>query len=136
MPRGNLAHIETQVVTSGIGVTPVQLTGLTTTVTVPANRLIRVSGLVTFGQPTGNGIANLDIYDGAASIQSVFISLSPTAPGVTYAPLFITRTLTPAAGGHNWRLVATCNVGTIATQNNAANRFAVLDVDDIGSTLA
>ena len=77
MPRGNLAHIETQVVTSGIGVTPVQLTGLTTTVTVPANRLIRVSGLVTFGQPTGNGIANLDIYDEVVGLPERFVEPLP-----------------------------------------------------------
>src|SRR5581483_9589542 len=127
LPWGQLANAKITATQGGItGET--NIAGLTATVTVPANRRLKVTAHV--GNYSGGGA---DIYDwkileGATVLADSAIS----SPGSGEAST-VTALLTPAAGAHTYKVTSNHVTGATAGQVNAsATQPAFLLVEDIG----
>lgn len=117
-----------QVLTSQGSITaPTDLNGLSTTVTVPAGRRIRVSAQC-HGQNTNAGVLNaLYIKEGATIIQKHLLVTGAVSLDEKLACSVI---LTPSAGSHTYKLQADRSGGTMI-MNATAEIPAYILVEDI-----
>lgn len=100
----NLGYAETTSNQAALtSATPVDLTGLSTTITAPASRKIRIEGLVGFTQSTVSGVLLLRIMEGATVLQEV--QVNPNGTSITRELCVISRELTASAGSHTYKLM-------------------------------
>lgn len=114
-----------------IGNTEVDLAGLTVTVTVPAGRRIRITGLGIFQQRTNAALNFMFIKEGATLLHEDIQSVGAVDEYWTPNPSVI---LSPSAGTHTYKLSARSTAGTVEL-NASVNTPAYLLVEDITGTL-
>jgi len=126
-PKGRLGYAEVTSNQSGIGATPTDLTGLTLTVTVPADRLVRVSGY-TQVFTAGAVYAAVTMLEDGVDIGRV----GRTAPGTGESTTVSAFTLvTPSAGSHTYKLQGESSSSTFTLEASASLPAWIL-VEDIG----
>jgi hypothetical protein len=119
---------------AGISSTQVDISSLTTTVTVNASRRLLISAYVDAGGSAVNDRFAVLIMDGATQLQSSVLYV-PFADAAITTMSFTPMTVeTPTAGAHTYKLVAVRNngSGTMTIQASAANPGMLL-VQDIGA---
>jgi hypothetical protein len=100
-PSSTLAYVEVTGSTQGSITTEVDITGLTTTVTVPAGRRIRLTAFTNFFSDTADRGGNIFIYEGSTRL------VGAPAWGVTAAwgiNLQASVVLSPSAGAHTYKV--------------------------------
>jgi hypothetical protein len=124
-PQGKLSLIQQTATHAITGTTPVLVNGMTTTVTIPANRLIRVSVQCLVLVSSTGAVRRYIIYmDGA--------QMTPGSYGIfgdasQYMPIHIEGFITPTAGSHTFAFYAQNDAGTVDIYSRA------LLVEDIGA---
>jgi hypothetical protein len=108
----------------------IDLPGMTGSVTVPANRRIRIQGNVQFGVGAGTpGQCALQITDGAnAQLRIRTANLPASNSTVTIA---VSHVATPAAGTFTWKLRGFSNTAGATTIFAQDNSFSIEDVGGI-----
>lgn len=108
--------------------TIVDLTGLATTVSVPAGRKIKITGIAANINSTVAGDkAQFRIYEGATQLNGSSIVFGTTVLGTSVS---VQQTLTPSAGVHTYKLAAIRSNGTGTVATNAdANNLVSLTVE-------
>lgn len=104
-PLGLLGKAEVTANQTGI-IGIIDLTGLSVTVTVAANRKIRVKGYVDATMNLVSGQTEVLIYEGATPLHRALGNVNATG-GITLAPEVNLQA--PAAGAHTYKLRATAN---------------------------
>lgn len=132
LPAGWLGYLPRTSDQTGI-TTEVDVSGVTVTLTLNANRRIRVTGYTSgFLMTSATGVAQLSVYDGAGQIAYARVpcaianvSMNPAAVAVAV--------VTPGAGSHTYKLRASLVTGsgsvTIAAD---VDRACFILVEDIG----
>lgn len=117
-----------QVVADQTGITTeTDLTGLTTTVTVPANRRIRITGLVALQPDSANTPVMLKIKDGTTQIAACRAVLTITTASQTInCPV----TVKPSAGSKTYKLTLTADNTTSLKADSTTPSWIL--VEDIG----
>lgn len=124
---GQIGYAE--VITSQTDITTiVDLTGLTTTVTVGTGRRIKITGFVgQFTRTAGTTtFTSIRTAEGATQLQSVTFAMANT-----YAGGAIINILTPSPGSHTYKLRALTD-GTVTMEAGATTPCFIL-VEDIGA---
>lgn len=133
LPWGVLAVASTTTNQASIGGTATDLTSLTGTVTVPANRRIKIRVFLPGCAGTvANDSFELRINEGATVLQANRISVNSTLQYVAATAEII---ITPAAGSHTYKavMVRVAGTGTIDNGASAANtQTAVFAIEDLG----
>jgi hypothetical protein len=126
-PKGWLGYASVTSNQSGIGSTPTDLTGLTVTVTVPANRLVRVSGYAQVFTASGVYAAVTMLEDGSQVGR-----VGRTLPGVGESTTVSAFTLVlPTAGSHTYKLQGESSSSTFTLEASSSLPAWIL-VEDIG----
>lgn len=137
MPKGLIGYESTSTDTTGVTSSITDLTGLSVTVTVPADRIVVVSGFVPrIASDTANDAVEVLIREGATVIQSMFSDLSARAVGSSGGnPAKIESVpFNPSAGSHTYKLSmvrATGGSGVLETVLDA-DSLGCIRVDDLG----
>jgi hypothetical protein len=108
----------------------VSLTGLSVTVTVVANRRIKITGQAQFSNTVAGDGDLFNIAEGAGNLM-VATGAHPLAN--TTFTLHSSLILTPTAGSHTYFLSAQTQTGGTATMQAASNAPAFILVEDIGA---
>lgn len=134
VPVGVLAQASVTA-TQGSITAAVDLTGLAVTVTVPAGRVLRISGFTTFTNTTAGDGVLLFINEGGTVLQTSY-NMGPTANQAFVVPIEVI--LSPSAGTHTYKLRAQTEVGGTATlqAGTGSPGPAYILVEDITSTPA
>lgn len=128
-PSGTLAYAEVTSGQSGIS-SLTDLSGLSVTVEVPANRRIRVSGYGLLSADTANATFNLHIRESTTTLQRWTGRYEkPTADILDQAN--IQAVLTPSQGSHTYKLSLETAAGTIDLTADST-RPAYIMVEDLG----
>jgi hypothetical protein len=115
---------------ASIGATPTDLTGLTVTATVAANRRIRITASGRTTQQTAAGSQSLALLFDGGGIGLPFSESNVAVNAIkTYG--YSTVQLAPAAGSHTWKLTLSTSGGT-CTHALSAVIPGLLLVEDIG----
>lgn len=129
-PSSTLGYAQVVADQGSIGVGGADLTGLTTTVTVPAGRRLRVSGKVLFKSTVANDRADLQLRDSTNDVHQISCAHLPLANAEQTC--HIEAVLTPAAGTHTFKLWANRSSGTGTVTMAAAGDWpAFLQVEDV-----
>ncbi len=128
--RGEIGFASRTTVQSAIGTSPTDITSLTTTVTIPANRRIMITGFGLFEIAATAVAATFAIYEGATQLSSVGVNLS----GAAYIGGIVQAVIAPSAASHTYKLRAAANAGTVNFRADATYPGFIL-VEDIGSSL-
>lgn len=133
-PRGatqgaTLGYAQVTANQTGIGATETDLTGLTVTVTVPANRRIRITGKAIFNSASVGGIAFLFLKEGATQHNEDIATLT----NGDYWGGHVEVVLTPTEGTHTYKLTARQSAGTLTLEAAAAHPAYILVEDITGS---
>jgi hypothetical protein len=130
LPRGVLAYAEVTATQSGI-TAETDLTGLSVTVTVPANRRIRITGRGWMGTDATGGRFIVDIKEGTAYIGEVG---DVTFAASTGTSIYGATVVIPSAGSHTYllrmRRIGGSAVGQFAPN---VNQPGYILVEDIGA---
>jgi len=126
LPGGWIGYNEVTAAQTSI-TTVVDLTSLTVTVTVGSTRRVAVSAYAPVAQNVASGLAEVDIYEGAAQLARAYLSLASGAFGVL-TPRVV---LTPTPGSHTYRLRGLTTGGNMNLNAEAANPAFIL-VEDVG----
>jgi hypothetical protein len=130
-PRGQLGYAQVTANQATI-TTEVALTGLSVTVTVGANRSIRIVGSIRFGATNIDNAAILRIKEGSTTLQIAEDVASRISSQVNTS-LERSVILTPSAGAHTYLLSLAQSVGTGSVNLNAGTTNpAFILVEDIG----
>lgn len=138
-PQGWLGYVEVtanQTVSTG---TETDLTGLTLTLTLPANRTIRITGHCLTNRSVADGTTVVRIKEGSTELGRV-TQHSPSAAGEFdlsegSAVSGFGNFTTPSAGSHTYKLTIQRVTGTgNAVLTAAAGSPAFLLVEDLGSS--
>jgi hypothetical protein len=126
-PKGWLGYAEVTSSQTGIGTTPTDITGATLTVTVPADRLIKIEARTQIYSSSAVYGAIIFIEDGATIGRAGRVLLE--AGEAKTISGFSVRT--PAAGSHTYKLQGESSASTIT--NSADGTYPlILVVQDIG----
>lgn len=130
LPRGILGYAQVTTNQNGIGTAPIDLIGLSVTVTVGTGRRIRVSAQVRANKATGGATwVDVSIKEGATNLQSGVITPGGDGYFTLHNPSVV---LTPTAGAHTYKLSGVCNTGTFNAQGDPLFPMFIL-VEDIGA---
>lgn len=114
--------------------TPIDLTGLSVTVNLPAGRVVKVSGHVWLQSATvGTDVGRVTIMEGATTLQVGTVTNPSTnaSSSGTSDPFVI---LTPPAGAHTYKLQAARIFGTGSiTLQASPTSPAIILVEDLGA---
>lgn len=130
---GSLAAPVLVTVGQGSITTIADLTSLAITVTVPANRLIRVTSLVLTAQATAGATNYVHIYEGATQLARAGATVSSAGGVVSLAPSIVISA--PSAGSHTYKLRGEGAGGTFSTAASATTPCYIA-VEDLGPTAA
>lgn len=132
LARGWLGYAEvTANQTIAVG-TETDLTGLTLTLTLDANRKIKITGHGLFNRSVADGISIARIKEGATELAR-FSQHSPSA-ATEFDQAEGAAVIAPAAGAHTYKLTLQRFSGTgNAVLNAAVGSAAFILVEDIGS---
>jgi hypothetical protein len=111
--------------------TAVDLTGMSLSVTVPANRLLRISSFLRMESTVANDVGQLVIAEGATTLNSALATFAAAnGPHSMYVEVLV---VAPSAGSHSYKLTAqrTSGTGTL-TMKAAATNPASFVVEDLG----
>jgi hypothetical protein len=110
----------------------VDLTGLTSTVTVGTSRRIQITAVIRFGVTNANNNALLRIKESTTVLQ-IGDQESPRTSATANHTIMTSRILTPSAGPHTYKLSLEMNAGTgsISMIAGTTNPAFIL-VEDIG----
>lgn len=112
--------------------TEVDLTNLTTTVTVGTGRRISIRGRVAFSNTAADNRMDLNIKEAAAVLQRGFVQSVVTSANAQTVETSIV--LTPTAGAHTYKLAAARGTGAgTVTMEAGADFPAYILVEDIGA---
>ena len=128
LPRGQLAYA--QITTSQTSIasgSQVALTGLSVTVNVPANRILKVTGFALLEEGTSASQGFLYIHEDGNTVQYA----GATVLNETLTPI---ANRTPAAGTHTYALFVAFTANTNNTVQGQNNQPAFILVEDIGGT--
>jgi hypothetical protein len=130
-PWGTLPGGYAQITANQAAITAeVDVTGLTVTVTVGANRRIRISACANIAATVADDVAELRIKEGVTVLSFWDGVVRVVGGGQTMAPQV---TLTPTAGVHTYKIAATLAIGTGSITVQAGATFpAFILVEDIG----
>lgn len=120
-PGSTLGYAEVTVGQAGI-TAAVDLTGLSTSVTVPAGRRLRISAFIQNTRTVVDGTSRLQIQEGATVLQTIDIQPNIGSESVEATGSVV---LTPSAGTHTYKLTLSRVTGTgttalVATTTNPA----------------
>ncbi|HUC89314.1 MAG TPA: hypothetical protein VMR45_00770, partial [Patescibacteria group bacterium] len=130
---GSLGYAAVTASQGSIGASQVDLTGFTTTISVPANRILRISVEVSFASTVAGDAPGIAIYQDASQVYTCNIHLVKANEGDTMKCDFI---LDPsAAGSHTFKVrgYRAGGSGTIST-NVSPGGAGYIMVEDIGVT--
>jgi hypothetical protein len=130
LPWGALAYAQS-ITSQSVGVVFSNLNDLTATVTVPAGRRLRISGLIVAIARTGPGTLLLAAREGGAVLGSA----KATGQLNTRALMVLSTIITPAAGPHTYVLTLQTDANTADTEVAAGQQSFIL-VEDIGPAAA
>lgn len=130
-PQGIVGYAQVTASQTGI-TTEVDLTGLTTTATVGANRRVRISAQVLFNSSVAADRIGLEIKDGAGSyLMQGRVIVAAASLNFTFATSVV---IVPASGTHIFKLAAVRTNGTGTVQMVASASFpAFILVEDLGA---
>jgi hypothetical protein len=129
LPWGRIAHAVQTSAQTGIGASLTDLTSLTATITMVANRYYKVTLFVPFSQVAADGAAILAIDQAGTQIAS---------SGFTAAVGYFTEhaaAITTGSGSVTIKGRASTSAGTLST-NVAATSPALLLIEDVGPSAA
>lgn len=129
LPKGTLGYAIVTANQAGIGTTITDFTGLTVTVTVPAGRVLKVTGhgsMITAGAATAIG----EFREGTTVLGRYGIYTAAAAMRLLMHGSII---LAPSAGSHTYKLSArTLSAGTMDLEATSVNPAHII-VEDLGS---
>lgn len=139
MPGGWIGYANVTASQTGIGA-EADLTGLTVTVTVGSNRLIRISALVNIEVDTsGTGnedVALLSIKEGVTYLAGARFAVGAESNDVVDYQSCLTPSVlvvAPSAGSHTYKLSLALASGTATLRTNASATLpAFIMVEDLG----
>lgn len=129
IPKGVLGYAE--ITTSETGISTLEdVTGLETTVTVPANRMIRIEISVNIRQRTSPALAIVRIREGSTSLRRSDHQLAAD----DFATAQLSRILFPSPGQHTYKVSAQTSAGTVdvLADDNVTHGPAHILVTDLG----
>jgi hypothetical protein len=126
---GWIGYVEVTADQSGI-TSIADLTSLSVTVTVGADRLIKITGCVRASNGTASKAASLYIYESTTELQRADAHLQDADIG---AGITATRILNdPSTGTHTYKLRMASLIGGTATMRASADEPAFILVEDLG----
>jgi hypothetical protein len=131
LPWGRIGSGSTTSAQTGVGATPTDLTSLTATATLVANRYYRATLHVPYTQVTSPGTANFIILNGATNVGGCSVTLDATE----YGTASIECLFTASSGSATVKAQASTTGGTLST-NVSANSPALLIIEDVGPSAA
>lgn len=131
MPKGWLGHIEVTTNQTGI-TTEVDLTNLTLTVTVPANRMLEITAKVPVSSATADDRVGINIKEGSTVLGTDQTTASQVNLPYTLTAIAIVDGA--SAGSHTYKVSAGLGGGATGPMrtDHASNGKSVLVVKDIG----
>ena len=128
LPRGQLAYAQITTSQSSIGSgSLVALTGLSVTVNVPANRILKVTGYAVLEEGTSASSGFLYIKEDGAIVQYA----GTTVLDETLTPI---AQRMPAAGSHTYALFVEFSTNANNVVQGQTDQPAFILVEDIGGT--
>ena len=128
--QGALGYAQVTANQGSISTTPVDLTGLTVTATVVANRRLRIIGRVQMQNTGSTNVQSLSILqDGVSIMQHTW----PCPLATTNFAVWAEVVVAPSAGSHTWKLQANCFSAGTSTMAASAAIPAFILVEDIGA---
>lgn len=128
LPGGWIGYAESSSTQTGI-TTEVDVTGCSVTVTVNANRRIRITGRVNTGASSVNDVnVYILIKESTTEVGRIAGMHSLTGRELT---LYGSCVLTPTPGAHTYKLTIQATGGSVATQN-ITNALNFILVEDLG----
>lgn len=124
---GTLAYTAITSDQASIGTSNTDVTGGSATAAVVSGRRVKVTGFLTFTIGASASVAIIRIFEGATQLAECQVVLT----GAGFATSSCIAVLTPSAGSHTYKLVATCNAGTVTSKASATTPAFIL-VEDIG----
>jgi hypothetical protein len=125
-PGSTLAYAEVRAVQNSI-TSEVDLTGLTTTVTVPAGRRLRISAHASIQNSLADARTDVNIKEGSTILQRGFANAASANLANT---LDLSTVITPTAGTHTYKLTGFANTG-VGKLDAGADYPAYILVEDI-----
>lgn len=138
LPQGLLVPPAEVTTDQGNITSEVDLTGLSVTISVPANRYVHLKGRIQWFSSLSGSRGFLMLKEGTTDLQYASGSNTGTSANASTAfSLTIDRTLVPSAGQHTYRL-AMLNAtpdGGVLTMRATTERVAYLQAEDMGSAV-
>lgn len=128
LPQGWRGYAQRTTTQSAVGTSPTDLTGLTVTFDVPANRLLKISGYAQ-GNPSTTATFIVHIVEDGTIIGRVGKSTPVNAVQASLSGFTISA---PSAGSHTYKLQGETSTGTVDFEATSTAPMWVL-VEDIGS---
>jgi hypothetical protein len=129
---GQLAYVQMAGDQTGISA-ETDITGLSATVTLPANRRIRIDLCLVHTRTVNDGTSRFRIKEGATTLQQAdgFVR----AAGEGLPSINTSYVTTPTAGTHTYKATALLNLGSGTLSVLGSNAECFLLITDIGSSL-
>ncbi len=130
-PKGVLGQATLTSNQTGITSTPEDVTGVTVTATVAADRMIKISATTMTNVNTNGATCIVKVYEDATAIQRIQTEAAGANDEHTSSCVVYT---TPTAASHTWKLTLEANGGTGSVV--AGGEYpCILIVEDVGSAL-
>lgn len=122
---GQIGYATTAVNQAGVTAV-VDLTSLSVAVTVPANRILKVTSHVLLNKDATAGLTRLYINEGATNLSTAFVYFTLS----TFITLTEAVQLTPTVGAHTYKLRLSADTGAVTAAN--ATQAGFILVEDMG----
>jgi hypothetical protein len=132
LPWGYLGHAVLNANQNSVGAGGVDITGLSVTVTVPANRRLRITAKAKLLTGTLAAATSLILLRDAGQIDTADLSNDSSTPAASFGIDLASFDHAPAAGAHTYKLQAFFSVNTDNSVVAAVNDPAFIVVEDIG----
>lgn len=132
LPWGYLAHAQITANQNSVAAGGVDITGLSVSVTVPANRRLRITTKAKLFTGTLAAATGLMILRDGTQIDTADTSNDSTTPGATYGVDSVTIDHAPTAGTHTYKVQAFFSVNSDNIVIAQANDPAYILIEDIG----
>lgn len=129
---GTLGYAETTSLSQAY-TTIANVTGLTTTVTVPAGARIRISGCLGCTAADTTGLSTLYIRESTTKLATVVFYMTPTDGAGGSSANHISAVITPSTGSHTYVLSIERTTGTSCVATTSIITPAYILVENIGT---